>query len=246
MYSREHYHDTFVTSYFSTRYLQSVHLLKEYCGQRHTLLDFGCGEGLFMLAAQSIGFSCTGVELDASAIQRAGEDANLPTSDLKSLLERGSRFDIIHLGDVFEHLPNPYETIGALNHLMNRNGLFFVEGPLERNPSLVYYVARTVHRIKRATRRKSWTIPPWHLTMVDAQAQEDFFTKRMRYRKVLFQIAEDGWPYCTDQPRARTLGLDARRMVGQLAIALSRTKVGRNANLGNRFQALFEVTEVHD
>lgn len=44
------------------------------------------------------------------------------------------RFDAIHLGDVLEHLPHPASLLRELEPL---GGVFFIEGPLENNPSLV-------------------------------------------------------------------------------------------------------------
>jgi hypothetical protein len=148
----------------------------------------------------------------------------------------------LHLGDVFEHLPFPSETIGSLRELLNPAGLFFVEGPLERNPSLVYFAASGLKSLKRKLGRDApWNMPPWHLTLMDRHAQEAFFTERMGYRRVLVRISEDGWPYCTDQRRAMNLGTIARRMIGMAAIALNRVHLGGNRRLGNRFTGLFEV-----
>ena len=54
----------------------------------------------------------------------------------------GRRYDIIYMGDVLEHLPAPAATLRDLDGLLAPGGLFFVEGPLEDNVSLVYYSAR--------------------------------------------------------------------------------------------------------
>jgi SAM-dependent methyltransferase len=242
MYAPENYHTSSDAPPVDTeRYRRSALHLRELCGTRQTVLDFGCGNGPFMIAAQSFGFHCHGVEFQDSAIANAIAQTSLPVSDFASLQKVGARFDVVHLGDVFEHLTDPYGTVSALRRLLAPSGLFYVEGPLERNPSLVYYSSRAAKTLKRYLGLDApASIPPWHLILVNRRAQERFFVERMGYKPVSFTVSEDGWPYVTPADRTGAAG-KLKATIGRAAIALSRVKVRGESPFGNRFAALFQV-----
>ena len=127
MYSRENYHDEHYDIVNPTAYRESVRFLEAFAGARRRLLDFGAGNGSFMVAAKESGFSVTGIEYQSSAIESAMRNSGERVVDWATANAEQLRFDIIHLGDVFEHLPNPLETMTKLKGLLAPGGVFFVE-----------------------------------------------------------------------------------------------------------------------
>lgn len=242
MYSRENYHDVhYAEGHAEARYRASARLLRRLSGGRTRLLDFGCGSGFFLVAARAEGFAAMGVEYERSAVESAAQKTGLPVMSLADMAASGRRFEIIHLGDVLEHLPAPLETMRDLLGLLEPGGIFFVEGPLQSNPSLVYYFARAVNALKR---RLGFTaaarLAPTHLILADAKAQRRFFTDALGLRCGHFEITENGWPYRLEIPMAPTPSSLARSAIGAAAVALSRIIPG----WGNRFAAVLETSPV--
>ena len=148
-------------------------------------------------------------------------------------------FDIIHLGDILEHLPEPARTMRGLERRLAPGGLFVIEGPLQRNASLVFWSAAGFKALRRAfgVDRVSGT-PPTHLILTDRTAQRDFFTRALGYRCLHYEVAESGWPYFIASEKPASPGLALKAMVGAAAIAIQRADpVGM---LGNRFFGIFE------
>lgn len=243
MYSRENYHDR---HYAHLRpeghYRDSAELLRRLSGGRRKLLDFGCGNGSFLLAATAAGFECVGIEYEPSAIENARRNAGVPVDDLGTVQASGQRFDIIHLGDVLEHLPDPYQTMRSLSALLAPGGLFFVEGPLQSNPSIVYFVSVALKRVRRLVGAdRIATSAPTHLMLVGRQAQAAFFSERLGFRQLFFEVYEMGWPYRVEGRRPGSLGELVKHGIGSFAVVAARARLGGWPELGNRFRALLEV-----
>ena len=236
MYSRENYHDEHYETLDPEAYRASVRFLKAFAGDRKRLLDFGAGNGSFMVAAKELGFAVTGIEYQSSAIESARRNTGERVLDWASAEAQKLRFDIIHLGDVFEHLPNPLETMTKLRGLLAEKGVFFIEGPLQNNLSVVRLAAASVKAAKRlVSRDQPGRSPPTHLILVDRTAQERFFRERMGMRVVQFRNYENGWPYKNRLP-LRTLGGVAKRGIGELARLAHRL----SDRFANRFAAIVE------
>jgi len=239
MYSKENYHNEHYSECAVEMYSGSAMLLKAQVGSDNTLLDFGCGNGAFLAASKAAGFQCTGVEIDSETIKFAGGNSGCPVYTLEQLQQRNDRFDIIHLGDVLEHLPDPAKLFEELKMLLNEGGMFFVEGPLENNPSPVYYCARLFGFTKKVARISTrGTHAPTHLLRVSATAQQEFFTKRLGYKEKFFKVYETGWPYLLPT----STGVSVKILIGQFAKALSGLKLGKHV-FGNRFYGLYEVND---
>ena len=152
--------------------------------------------------------------------------------DLRGL---NGMFDVLHLGDVLEHLPEPASTLASLLPLLRQAGLLFIEGPLETNPSPVYWCARLFgafkHRLRPALLGAG---VPTHLFRTSAKAQSAFFRNRFPELQLLhWEVFETGWPYAD--------GDGVKRRISDVALALG----GREAFgyvLGNRFRALYRLS----
>jgi 2-polyprenyl-3-methyl-5-hydroxy-6-metoxy-1,4-benzoquinol methylase len=153
----------------------SARLLTRFLPLSAQVLDYGCGVGGFLSALKAEGFVPTGVEFDKPAARAAARNNGCPVFSVDEFRATTGLYDAIHLGDVLEHLPDPLTTLCELLATVKPGGVVFVEGPLEINPSPVYWAARLFGVVKRRLAPELvGTMPPTHLLRVDAPRQRDF------------------------------------------------------------------------
>jgi 2-polyprenyl-3-methyl-5-hydroxy-6-metoxy-1,4-benzoquinol methylase len=89
------------------------------------LLDAGCGPGFFVKAAANAGFTAAGVEISEFAANFARQELGLnvwPGGVRRAELGRGP-YDVVTLWDVIEHLPDPTDSLAAINSVLRPGGL---------------------------------------------------------------------------------------------------------------------------
>lgn len=73
------------------------------------LLDVGCGAGMFLMVAAKLGWRVWGIDISPVAVEKAR--INAPTASIRlgqlDDLTPDAMFDMINLGHVLEHLPEP-------------------------------------------------------------------------------------------------------------------------------------------
>lgn len=104
-----------------------------------SLLDFGCGDGLFSHLLAQRGFSVTGVDVETTAIAQAREQTGTqtypgPRPAFRSV-EPGplpipdASIDAAVMLDVIEHLPNPVSVLTDLRRVLKPGGMLAVVTP---------------------------------------------------------------------------------------------------------------------
>lgn len=96
------------------------------------LLDFGSGKGLFLNFANKLGFVTKGVETSLPRANYAREIFNLEisTNNYSEGLIFKSKFDVITILHVLEHLTNPKDLLDELlSSNLNHNGIAVIEVP---------------------------------------------------------------------------------------------------------------------
>lgn len=234
MYAKAAYHDCNYEAPAGWAYSDSANLLKKYLPAAAKVMDYGCGVGAFLKALEQEGFIPYGVDFDEDAARFAAQYANCETFSVDHFLALTDKpkFDAIHLGDVLEHLPDPVGVIEQLLVYLNPDGLLFVEGPLEINPSPVYWAAHLFGTVKRIV------IPhfvsgdaPTHLFRTGAKQQLDFFQlTEPRLELISWTIYETGWPYADG-------GIVKRAIAGIALLIGGKHLFG--ITFGNRFRGLF-------
>lgn len=234
MYAKSDYHDCHYSECGSPHYQKAATLLHEFAPEGASVLDYGCGFGHFLTAVRAGGFNATGVEFDAEAAalaQRTSGCKVFSTAEFHAH-RTALTFDVLHLGDVLEHLPYPADTQLQLHTCLKPGGLLFVEGPLEENPSPVYWASRMFGTLKR------WLRPgfvgygkPTHLFRTDGPQQLAFFRKLDPSLQLLhWDIYETAWPYAEG-------GL-LKRVISHAAMLLGGRRIG-GITFGNRFTGIF-------
>jgi SAM-dependent methyltransferase len=236
MYAKSNYHDKHYSSRDLRPYRAAAQLLGRFAPAGARVLDYGCGFGAFLSAAASSGFRVEGVEYDEQAAAFAAENSGCSVQTAQEFLARPASdlYDVIHLGDVLEHLAEPAITLRQLLQRCKPSGLLFAEGPLEANASPVYWASCAYGGAKRLLgRRKPGEGTPTHLFRTSAEQQLAFFRRVVPHTEVLhWEVTEDGWPY--------SAGGLVKRGIARMAASLGgKTVAGRT--FGNRFRGVFRV-----
>jgi len=241
MYAKADYHDCHYEGKEDGAYAESTQLLRQYLPTGALVLDYGCGVGAFLRALNADGFVPYGVEFDRDAAHFAGQKAACMTMSVDDFMAQPDKplFDAIHLGDVLEHLPDPAGTLRELLVHLKPGGVLFVEGPLEINPSPVYWAARLFGAFKRIVWPKFTPgHPPTHLFRTGAKQQLDFFTRvEPCLRLQHWDIYETGWPYAGGGTIKRVIAGLATRLGGKETFGVT---------FGNRFCGLFTYQQLLD
>lgn len=237
MYAKAEYHDLHYEGSDPMAYTESARLLQSYSHPGATVLDYGCGVGDFLIALNKESFLPLGVEFDEAATIAAQSRSGCTTKSGEAFWSNPEKkqFDVIHLGDVLEHLPNPADTLKDLLVYLKPGGLLFVEGPLEINPSPVYWASRGFGAMKRRVKADIMgNHPPTHLYRTDSRQQLAFILRTDPGLKLKYwNVYETGWPY-----REGSL---LKRMIARFAVLLGGRKF-LGTTLGNRFRAIFLYT----
>jgi 2-polyprenyl-3-methyl-5-hydroxy-6-metoxy-1,4-benzoquinol methylase len=98
---------------------------------RGALLDVGPCTGTFLVQAREAGFEAHGIEINAGAAQycreRLGLDVRAGVLTSESYPE--SSFDLVAMGDVIEHVPDPLATLSAVARVLKPGGHVIVSTP---------------------------------------------------------------------------------------------------------------------
>jgi SAM-dependent methyltransferase len=122
------------------------------------ILDVGCGDGRLLRTIQRVGqYELHGIELPGRAAERAAgtPGIQLHLGTLKATQLSTSAFDLITLVHVYEHLPDPRDTLDRLANLVRPGGRLFLAFP-----NIASWQARAF--------RGNWfhLDPPRHLSLV--------------------------------------------------------------------------------
>lgn len=99
------------------------------------ILDVGCGEGFLLSYFKNLGWEVRGLDYSSEGILKQNPhcEKDLRVGDVFSLLaeeeKSGSRYDVIWLQNVLEHVLDPTELMVALKKLVDPNGYLVVTVP---------------------------------------------------------------------------------------------------------------------
>lgn len=105
------------------------------------LLEIGCGQGSLLKAFSEKGISCTGVEMFSLWLEKANEMLKQEIADGKVKLissniynvnpetDLGTKFDIIILKDVIEHIHDQQKLIAWMKSFLKPEGIIFFAFP---------------------------------------------------------------------------------------------------------------------
>ncbi len=213
------YHTTYYFNY-NERYYKQLEIIKSF--EKISFLDFGCGDAGLLFFLLKSNYEVTGVEYDNALIEILTSKFNKINFIQECLFwETSATYDIIHLGDVLEHLSNPADLMNRLKKYLKPDGLFFVEGPLECNPSFGYYFRKSTYFFRNIINRESLRVKiPYHITYSNANNQQLFFDGQ-HLEKIIFKVEEAGWPYIDKMVEIKSPWLLLQYFVSKISIFFS-------------------------
>lgn len=196
-----------------------------------TFVDYGCGGGGLLAEAARMNWRAIGVEFDEKVAAEVGKKTGLEAltpHQIEGL--NGLSVDILHLGDVIEHLTELDSRMPEIVKLVRPGGLLVAQGPLEANPNLFTLAVRLGRTFRKGRRTE---MAPYHVLLATTAGQRLLF-QRSGLTELEFVTSEVAWPAPaglsrTDWERPRRLGLYWLRRVSQ---AVSAVAGGR---MGNRY-----------
>ena len=124
------------------------------------LLDVGCSSGIFLYFAKQKGFETHGVELNELTARIAiANGLNVHTGTLQDTRYEDNFFDVVFLGDIIEHVPNPRELLIESKRILKKDGMLIVS-----TPNLDSFWARATFKLWKWF-KIPWSVltPPHHL-----------------------------------------------------------------------------------
>lgn len=123
-----------------------------------SLLDVGCGNGRFLELMQKLGWQTEGVEVDKKAVEVCRDKGlTVKLGELREQNYPDNFFDVVTLGDVIEHLPEPLAVLKECRRILKKNGF------------LVMITPNTKSRLHRIFKDKWFHLdPPRHLYLFSA------------------------------------------------------------------------------
>ena len=123
-------------------------------------LDVGCATGQLIYHMARLGWQVTGIDVnpDAAAVARA-HGLDVAEGALEKQPFADASFDVIHMGDVLEHLPRPRQALLTARRLLRPGGLLVL-----RMPNADCGFARAALRLSRWLGLPwTWSAAPYHL-----------------------------------------------------------------------------------
>jgi SAM-dependent methyltransferase len=192
-------------------------------------VDYGCGAGVVLLAARDAGWNAVGIEFDKQVADEVSRRTGVPVvSDPSELTEEFA--DVLHLGDVVEHLTDIEHQMPQILKLLKAGGLLLAQGPLENNANLFNLGVRLSRRLRPGRRTE---MAPYHVQLATAEGQRRFF-RRFGLHELSYSISEEAWPAPAKISRQnftqlRSVGLFILRRCSQSLSAM------RPNSWGNRY-----------
>ncbi|HEV2861053.1 MAG TPA: methyltransferase domain-containing protein [Pyrinomonadaceae bacterium] len=195
-----------------------------------TFVDYGCREGGLLVEAKRLKWRAMGVEVNSDVAQATEKRIGAPVVQPGSPLLTAHLADVLHLGDVIEHLTEIDEQMPYILSLIKPGGLLIAQGPLEANSNLFTITIRCSRLLRRS---KVIHTSPEHVILATSKGQKALFS-RLGLKEIEYRLSEVAWPAPSKIPRGeemnmRAVILYAVRRLSQLATRL------RPDSWGNRY-----------
>ncbi|MBA3886409.1 MAG: class I SAM-dependent methyltransferase [Acidobacteria bacterium] len=118
-------------AFIDERHAPMLALIRERAPGAHSLLEVGCGAGLFLKAASRAGWEAAGLELSAegAAFARDRLDLDVRAERAEAMSFPAGAFDVAVMFDVIEHLFDPRAVLEATRRALKPGGVLVVSTP---------------------------------------------------------------------------------------------------------------------
>jgi SAM-dependent methyltransferase len=141
-------------------YSERYDVLERYLGGNiGSILDVGSGPGLFLSLGRTRGWRVRGIEPSHKAAEYSRKVLDLDIEEIflgPDTAPKLGQYDVVSMGEVLEHLPNPLEMLHTARGLIKKDGLLTLVVPNDFNP---FQVILRDHMDFSPW----WVAPPHHL-----------------------------------------------------------------------------------
>jgi 2-polyprenyl-3-methyl-5-hydroxy-6-metoxy-1,4-benzoquinol methylase len=144
-------------------YEEKYALFEKYIHHKNrTILDVGSGLGFFLKTGKERGWDVLGIEPSLESVEYSTKhgievkNAYLNKDNYSSF----GKFDVIHMHEVIEHLPDPAGIIEIAKKMLNPGGIICLVSPNEFNPLQEAFISNS-------NIAKWWVAPPEHINYFD-------------------------------------------------------------------------------
>ncbi len=135
------------------------------------ILDIGSGPGYFLLHGKNRGWKTIGFEPSSSA---AAHSRSLGINIIEDFFEERTvkdigMFDVVHLENVFEHIPDPIGMLKLIRSVLKPGGILCVITPNDYNPFQQILVDSCGYDTW-------WLAPPHHINYFDFNSMNNLLT----------------------------------------------------------------------
>jgi SAM-dependent methyltransferase len=115
--------------------------LADYFNSHFSILDIGCGSGLFLSQLQKHGYQGIGIEANPAMAQDAiNKGLDVRVGYFPDCLSQMETFDIIIFNDVFEHIPELSQLLIDVESRLHHEGLLVINIP--SSSGIIFQVGR--------------------------------------------------------------------------------------------------------
>jgi 2-polyprenyl-3-methyl-5-hydroxy-6-metoxy-1,4-benzoquinol methylase len=107
---------------------QKVELINKYAPVKGSILDYGCGTGVFLSACKKDGWEIRGIEPNAKARKKATEQTGEIIAETLEDIE-GEKYEVITLWHVLEHIHALNDTMEQLLEHLQEDGTLIIAVP---------------------------------------------------------------------------------------------------------------------
>jgi SAM-dependent methyltransferase len=158
---------------------------------RGVFLDYGCGPGSLLREVAKLGWRPVGIEYEEKVAREAAERTGATVVVASRQEGLGPAVaDVLHLGDVLEHLTDLDRQMPAILRLLKPGGVLIAQGPLENNANLFTAVLRLARRLRPRARTE---MAPYHVMLATARGQLILF-ERFGLETIEYRLKEVSWP----------------------------------------------------
>jgi SAM-dependent methyltransferase len=127
-------------------------------------LDYGCGGGHFVKAAQNLGYCAEGLEVDKESLEFLNKHSlkvNIGTFPSAQRVFAEYKFDVVKSMHVLEHVVSPFEVLGSICDVTESGGIIIISVP-DQN-SLPSWIKKKLQLFGIKNDEWGFVQPPIHL-----------------------------------------------------------------------------------
>jgi methionine biosynthesis protein MetW len=167
-------------------------ILLDWTGSGRRVLEVGCSTGYMSRVMADRNCIVTGVEVDVEAAERARiycQDVHIVDLNVRDWIDNlpKAAFDVVLLGDVLEHLVDPWKVLRQIAELLDTGGSIVIS-----LPNVVHWMTRLRILLGQFDYQPFGTLDHTHLRFFTVKTARDLI-ESAGYRIVRFHPVSGGW-----------------------------------------------------